>query len=123
MGYMSIRYPLSNCAEANFTISHIYRQYEDYLGWTLDYTGPQMILTLKLTSIAYNLKDGLVPNPSLSPDLAKRAITKVRVGQAYIHSLLLILRHCLNNYRSPTCWSTTAGSISSLLSLLALSLR
>ena len=37
------------------TASHIYRLYVDYMGWTLDFTGPQMLLTIKLTSLAYSL--------------------------------------------------------------------
>ncbi len=28
------------------------------MGWTLDFTGPQMVLTLKLVSIAFNYHDG-----------------------------------------------------------------
>ncbi|TDH67510.1 hypothetical protein CCR75_002307 [Bremia lactucae] len=40
--------------------SHIYRLYVDYMGWTLDFTGPQMLLVLKLTSFAYNYYDGVV---------------------------------------------------------------
>ena len=39
-------------------LCHIYRQYTDYMGWTLDFTGPQMILTIKLSSFAYNVSDG-----------------------------------------------------------------
>jgi len=34
------------------------RQYENYGGYELDYTGPQMVLVLKLTSFAYNVYDG-----------------------------------------------------------------
>eukprot|EP01133_Synstelium_polycarpum_P012201 gene12201-14279_t len=30
----------------------------NYMGWTMDFTSPQMILTLKLTSFAYNVHDG-----------------------------------------------------------------
>eukprot|EP00903_Cladosiphon_okamuranus_P019810 g18207.t1 len=39
-------------------MSHIYRAYEDYMGWSLDFTGPQMVLTIKLSSFAYNVWDG-----------------------------------------------------------------
>lgn len=42
----------------HLSISHMIRQYEDYGGYTLDYTGPQMILVLKLTSFAFNVYDG-----------------------------------------------------------------
>lgn len=40
------------------TAAHLWRLHVDYLGWTMDYTGPQMILTIKLTSLAFNLYDG-----------------------------------------------------------------
>ncbi|KAF4318248.1 hypothetical protein BBO99_00004369 [Phytophthora kernoviae] len=40
--------------------AHIYRLYVDYMGWTLDFTGPQMLLVIKLTSFAYNYYDGVV---------------------------------------------------------------
>ena len=39
---------------------HIHRQYINYLGWELDFTGAQMVLTMKLYSLAYNLYDGHV---------------------------------------------------------------
>lgn len=39
------------------SVSHIYRMYTDYMGWTMDFTGPQMMLTLKLTSLAYCYAD------------------------------------------------------------------
>lgn len=39
------------------TASHIYRLYTDYLGWHLDFTGPQMLLTQSLSSLAYQLAD------------------------------------------------------------------
>lgn len=57
--------------------SHIYRLYVDYMGWTLDFTGPQMLLVIKLTSFAYNYYDGVVDKTwatkgaSLSPGRAK----------------------------------------------------
>jgi len=38
-------------------ISHIYRMYVDYLGWTLDFTGPQMLLTIKFTLYAFDTHD------------------------------------------------------------------
>ena len=44
MGYMSV--------------SHLYRMYVSYLTGEFDFTGTQMVLTMKLTSFAYNLYDG-----------------------------------------------------------------
>ncbi|KAG7352847.1 membrane-bound O-acyltransferase family protein [Nitzschia inconspicua] len=40
------------------TAGHLHRQYVNYLGWDLDFTGCQMVLTMKLYMIAYNLYDG-----------------------------------------------------------------
>mmetsp|Transcript_16863 Transcript_16863/g.24749 ORF Transcript_16863/g.24749 Transcript_16863/m.24749 type:complete len:502 (-) Transcript_16863:501-2006(-) len=37
---------------------HIHRQYINYLGWDMDFTGAQMVLTMKLYSLAWNLYDG-----------------------------------------------------------------
>eukprot|EP00640_Fibrocapsa_japonica_P001956 CAMPEP_0113937852 /NCGR_PEP_ID=MMETSP1339-20121228/4363_1 /TAXON_ID=94617 /ORGANISM="Fibrocapsa japonica" /LENGTH=540 /DNA_ID=CAMNT_0000940759 /DNA_START=158 /DNA_END=1780 /DNA_ORIENTATION=- /assembly_acc=CAM_ASM_000762 len=38
--------------------AHLYRMYTDYMGWSLDFTGPQMVLTMKLSSFGFNLFDG-----------------------------------------------------------------
>jgi len=43
---------------AYVTFGHLHRQYINYLGWDLDFTGPQMVITIKLYSLAYNLFDG-----------------------------------------------------------------
>lgn len=40
------------------TLGHLHRQYINYLGWDMDFTGPQMVLTQKLYMIGYNLYDG-----------------------------------------------------------------
>jgi hypothetical protein len=40
------------------TLGHLHRQYVNYLGWDLDFTGTQMVLTMKLYMIGYNLYDG-----------------------------------------------------------------
>lgn len=40
------------------TMSHVYRMYVSYLTGAFDFTGTQMVLTMKLTSFAYNLYDG-----------------------------------------------------------------
>lgn len=40
------------------TGAHIYRMYVSYLSGIFDFTGTQMVLTMKLTSFAYNLYDG-----------------------------------------------------------------
>ena len=40
------------------TLAHIYRMYVSYLSGIFDFTGMQMVLTMKLTSFAYNYFDG-----------------------------------------------------------------
>jgi len=40
------------------TGGHLHRQFINYLGWDMDFTGSQMVLTIKLYSLAYNLYDG-----------------------------------------------------------------
>lgn len=48
------------------------RNRQDYLGWSLDFTGPQMILTIKLSSFAYNVYDGTVDKDVIStPQVSK----------------------------------------------------
>lgn len=37
---------------------HLHRQYTNYLGYDLDFTGAQMVLTQKVYMLAYNLYDG-----------------------------------------------------------------
>lgn len=48
------------------SISHIYRMYTDYMGWTMDFTGPQMVLTIKLIMFAFDFHDGFIPEKVLS---------------------------------------------------------
>jgi len=45
-------------AMAYMTLGHLHRQYINYLGWDMDFTGSQMVLTQKLYMIGYNLYDG-----------------------------------------------------------------
>ncbi|KAF9110416.1 lysophospholipid acyltransferase [Mortierella sp. AM989] len=42
----------------HMSVSHLMRQLSDYRGYKLDHTGPQMILTMKLTSWAFSVYDG-----------------------------------------------------------------
>lgn len=48
-------------------LSHIYRMYVSYLSGIFDFTGTQMVLTMKLTSFAYNLYDGTVDKARVFP--------------------------------------------------------
>merc|ERR1711968_198365 len=37
---------------------HVYCHWTDPYGWTLDFTGPQMMITIKLCTFAFNVSDG-----------------------------------------------------------------
>ncbi|KAL5014014.1 hypothetical protein ScPMuIL_008284 [Solemya velum] len=56
------------------SIAHMYRQYYDYGGYTLDITGPLMIMTQKLSSMAFAYYDGQQPEEKLSKDQSDQAI-------------------------------------------------
>jgi len=45
-------------AMAYLSVGHIYRMITDYLGWRMDYSTLQMVLTVKLVTFAYNYADG-----------------------------------------------------------------
>lgn len=70
------------------TASHIYRLYVDYMGWTLDFTGPQMLLTIKLTSLAYSLYDGSVDADNLKKALASEDTKKGRRAVYAVRAVL-----------------------------------
>ena len=62
-------------------LGHLHRQYINYLGWDLDFTGVQMVLTQKLYMMAYNLYDGEVlatgKEDKASRKCAQFALTKL----------------------------------------------
>lgn len=72
--------------------AHIYRLYVDYMGWTLDFTGPQMLLVIKLTSFAYNYYDGVVDKTGDKKDLSvvRLLLYAMLSVLLYIHTLLTI---------------------------------
>lgn len=43
---------------AFMVIAHTIRLYHDFMGWSLDVTGPLMLLTIKLSSIGFQYSDG-----------------------------------------------------------------
>nr|KAI8732524.1 membrane-bound O-acyltransferase domain-containing protein 2 [Biomphalaria glabrata] len=60
------------------SVCHIYRQIYDYGGYTLDITGPLMIQTQKLTSLAFALHDGRYKDEKeLSHDQKSQAVKKL----------------------------------------------
>jgi len=50
------------------TGSHIYRMYVSYMSGIFDFTGTQMVLTMKLTSFAYNYFDGTYDKKRVFPE-------------------------------------------------------
>ena len=50
------------------TASHIYRMYVAYMTGEFDFTGTQMVLTMKLTSFAYNYYDGTADKKNVFPE-------------------------------------------------------
>ncbi|KAH9496189.1 Lysophospholipid acyltransferase 2 [Bulinus truncatus] len=72
------------------SVCHIYRQVYDYGGYTLDITGPLMIQTQKLTSLAFALHDGRYKQEGdLSVDQNSQAVRlsvkKIDVGLLLLH--------------------------------------
>ncbi|XP_041361304.1 lysophospholipid acyltransferase 2-like [Gigantopelta aegis] len=60
------------------SVIHIFRQYYDYGGYTLDITGPMMIMVQKLTSIGFSYHDGVVKSDSeLTPEQKLMAVRKL----------------------------------------------
>mmetsp|Transcript_36085 Transcript_36085/g.44163 ORF Transcript_36085/g.44163 Transcript_36085/m.44163 type:complete len:502 (+) Transcript_36085:148-1653(+) len=64
------------------TLGHLHRQFTNYLGWDMDFTGAQMVIVIKLYSLAYNLYDGEVLKaggdvPKASKKCAPFALSKV----------------------------------------------
>ena len=54
----TLKFALPFFAMLYMTLGHLHRQYINYLGWDLDFTSAQMVITMKLYMIAYNLYDG-----------------------------------------------------------------
>ncbi|XP_032777415.2 lysophospholipid acyltransferase 1 [Daphnia magna] len=60
------------------SLVHIKRQYYSYNSYTLDISGPLMVLTQKVTSLAFSLHDGLARKPEdLTPFQKQQLIRKV----------------------------------------------
>jgi lysophospholipid acyltransferase 1/2 len=106
------------------SVCHIYRQIYDYGGYTLDITGPLMIQTQKLTSLAFALHDGKFKDQStLTPDQKEQAVRKLpsmlqyMSFMFYFHGIMVGPLAFYNDYISfidGTCFnkpgSTNAGS-------------
>lgn len=86
VGYAILRamaHRTSSCAKVMFVyamayvaLSHIYSMYYSYMDWHLDFTRPQMIITIKLTTLAFNLSDSFRPAEDLSPHEKEKQVKK-----------------------------------------------
>lgn len=92
---------------AYMTLSHLYRLYIDYLGWTLDFTGPQMMLTIKLTTLVFNLSDG----QEFAVEFDKReAALNEKVAKAKVGGIMFLLSPSLSYYHLPLTPRSPHGS-------------
>lgn len=57
--------------------SHIYRMITNFGGWEMDITTYTMILTAKLSALAYCYKDGSMKDSDLLPEQIERKVTKL----------------------------------------------
>lgn len=64
-------------AMAYMTGSHLYRMYVEYLTGVFDFTGTQMVITMKLTSFAYNLYDGTADRKNVFMTHDNKALAKL----------------------------------------------
>ncbi|XP_003701761.2 lysophospholipid acyltransferase 6 isoform X2 [Megachile rotundata] len=63
---------------------HFHRQIYDYASYTLDITGPLMVITQKVTSLAYNVHDGLIRSEKeLTPTQRHQAVKQMPTPLEY----------------------------------------
>ncbi|ETV72371.1 hypothetical protein H257_12520 [Aphanomyces astaci] len=75
------------------SFSHLYRMYVDYMGVTLEISGAQMIVCMKLTAFAYNIHDGVVDgrrfdSPTDNKNLARVFASRKALAVTSVPSLL-----------------------------------
>lgn len=93
--------------------AHIYRLYVDYMGWTLDFTGPQMLLVIKLTSFAYNYYDGVVDKTGDKKDLSAVRLLLLNLALCLLHvSLILLLCMFISCRPRRACTPAARSSLS-----------
>lgn len=67
---------------------HLHRQYYDYGSYSVDITGPLMIITQKVVSLAFSIHDGFLADP--------------KVRKFYKISTIFITFFCFRNWRNPS---------------------
>eukprot|EP00033_Pygsuia_biforma_P004358 GCRY01004777.1.p1 GENE.GCRY01004777.1~~GCRY01004777.1.p1 ORF type:complete len:470 (-),score=91.83 GCRY01004777.1:128-1537(-) len=55
-------------------VAHVYRQVYFFGHWGVDFTALQMIVTIKLTSLAYNISDGRKEKKDLNPEQSQLCV-------------------------------------------------
>eukprot|EP00163_Fabomonas_tropica_P019340 TRINITY_DN3393_c3_g1_i5.p1 TRINITY_DN3393_c3_g1~~TRINITY_DN3393_c3_g1_i5.p1 ORF type:complete len:271 (+),score=50.94 TRINITY_DN3393_c3_g1_i5:89-901(+) len=102
--------------------AHIYRMITDYGGWTLDATGPQMVLTVKLTSFAFNVYDGSKKEGEATPRQKTMSVKEMPsllefFGYVYWYAGFLAGPSCeFQDYKTfvdRTCFKETKGEVPS----------
>lgn len=70
------------------SLCHMHRMATDYLGWSIDFTALQMLTTLKVISVSFNVHDGRKSDRDLIPIWKKNSIDHVPDPLAYLGYLL-----------------------------------
>ncbi|XP_074656763.1 lysophospholipid acyltransferase 6-like isoform X2 [Tubulanus polymorphus] len=55
-------------------VTHIHRQVYDYGGYTMDISGPLMVMVQRVTSFSFSVHDGTIPDEKLSAVQKQRAV-------------------------------------------------
>lgn len=77
------------------TLAHLHRQYVNYMGWDLDFSGSHMVLCIKLYSLAYNLYDGELISKGKETRAAKKC-APFAIKDGTIPGLLEFLGYTFN---------------------------
>ena len=59
------------------TFSHLFRMYVSYFSGIFDFTGTQMVITMKLTSFAYNLYDGTYDHEIVFKEHSDKSLSRM----------------------------------------------
>lgn len=80
--------------------THIYRTLTDYMGWSLDITGPLMLMTIKLSALGFNVFDGTVDRAVLVKQADAEA-QKQKAGQRFQRTPADRLQRSVSTVPSP----------------------
>jgi hypothetical protein len=94
-------------AMSYLTCSHTYRMFVAYLGWELDFTNPQLLVTQKLMNIAFALYDSSRDPSKCTEEQIKRKLLRPPTFLeffGYIFSLHTLLGGPATDYNDYICW-------------------